>query len=46
VLRNKFKALNALLKKLKKYHANKIKVNLKSLKKGKQTYPGGIDGSK
>jgi hypothetical protein len=39
VLRGKFIALRALIKKLEDSHSNKLKVHLKALEKKKQTHP-------
>jgi hypothetical protein len=40
VLRGKFIALSALIKKLENPHTNKLKLCLKALEKKKQTHPG------
>ena len=42
VLREKFIALNAHIKKMEKAHINDLTVHLKALEKKKLIYPGGV----
>ena len=47
VLRRKFIALSAFIKKLESSYTNKLKVYMKALEKGeKQTHPRGVDSKK
>ena len=46
VLRGKFIALNAYIKKTEKAHIRDLKTHLKALEKKKQTHPGGEEGWK
>ena len=43
VLRGKFKALNAHIKKTEKAHICELIAHLKALEKKKQIYPGGVE---
>ena len=46
VLRGRFIALNAYIKKLEKFHTSELTEHLKTLEQRKQTHPRELDGRK